>query len=163
MMGAGGVNFETVSDAAVERAMNRVTLLNQGTFVTRNTQQLLADGSFRDAEGKEYRLTQNNVSDAFQHFFDSRKEDMALESFYGQDLTIENVIFHANENGLIEVRDDTGEPLLPGTVNVRDITRDYVTTTAEERARRASERAQQEFERQQLPPAERYGPGAVRR
>ena len=163
MMGAGGVNFETVSDVAVERAMNRVTLLNQGTFVTRNTQQLLADGSFRDAEGKEYRLTQNNVSDAFQHFFDSRKDDMALESFYGQDLSIENVIFHANENGLIEVRDDTGEPLLPGTINVRDITRDYVDATAEQRAQRATERAQREFERQQLPPAERYGPGAVRR
>jgi len=163
MMGAGGVNFETVSDAAVERAMNRVTLLNQGTFVTRNTQQLLADGSFRDEEGRTYQLTENNVSDAFQNFFDKNKEDMALESFYGQDLSIQNVIFHANENGLIEVRDDTGEPLLPGTINVRDITRDYVETTATERARRATEKAQREFERQQLPPAERYGPGAVRR
>lgn len=160
VMGSGGTNSEIASDAGADYALSRVTVLDNGSFVTSNTQELIRNASFKDAEGNEYQLKERDITPAFDHFFQTRKDEFARESFHGEDLEIGNVRFEATRSGLINVLDDMGEPLTNGPINVRDITKEYLDYAAEQRASRAASRAQVEFE--QLPPAERFGPGAVR-
>lgn len=136
VMGSGGTNSEVASDAGSDYALGKVTVLDNGSFVTSNTKELIRNSSFRAEDGTEYRMTERDLTPAFDYFFQSRKEELAQESSHGDDLEIGNVRFEATRSGLINVIDDMGEPLAHG-VNAREITKEYMDYAADQRAKRA--------------------------
>lgn len=147
LTGTGGLDPGTAGQVGAERAYNRITQLNSGTFVTRNSDSIIRDSAFRDPEGKDYLLSEGDVSPAFESFFQENLDSLAIESYHGTDLSIENVYFDARPNGLVMVMDDMGEPLLDAPVSLQDIAKRYIDMTAEERAASSVGRARGEAER----------------
>lgn len=142
LIDTGGVSYEKAGEVGARRALDKYTILDSGSYVAWNREELMRASAFRGEDGRAYQLRGNDISPAFEKYFNDNREALALESYYGTELDIQNVTFETNAGGMITVYDDVGEPLTNGPINLQRITKDYVDAVSERRASSALGRQQ---------------------
>lgn len=136
---SGSTDPDKSAEIAAKSAYKNITRVGE-TFVNTSKESLLPNLTYRSEGGTQHQLNPADIRPAFEKLFEDIRDDLALESNYGADISLDKVMFTTTGNGsLIHIHDALGERITDKPIRVSDVAKNYGDAEALSRARSASD------------------------